>query len=64
MTEQQFRNSVHPIKIIHCVEKLIEPFIILIDGLDYVIHKIGFKETFTLIQNLNDICYMQNHIVL
>jgi PAS domain S-box-containing protein len=64
ITEKQIKNTLQPNKIEKYIEKLKKSWVIFIDRLDYILQKIGFDKTLSLVQHLNEIAYLQNHVIL
>jgi|Deesub1362B_J571_1020462.scaffolds.fasta_scaffold00281_13 PAS domain S-box-containing protein len=46
------------------IEKLSGKHVVLIDRMDYIIFKNGFKRTLEFVQNIRDIAYFDKHIII
>jgi PAS domain S-box-containing protein len=64
LSERLYNNSIKPKSIEKYIEQIKKPSVILLERFDYIIQKLGFNKTLSLLQNLNEIAYMKNHIIL
>jgi len=66
IAEKDGINTISPVidQIIKIIENLKSTYTILIDRLDYLIIKDGFKEIISLIYNLREISYFNHHIII
>ncbi len=66
LAERTGHNSIFPSKdeILAFASQLPKRKVVLLDRLDYIISKIGYSETLSMVQSLREIAYYSDHIIL
>jgi PAS domain S-box-containing protein len=64
LSEKPYNNSINPKNIEKYIEQIKDPTVILLNRFDYIMQKLGFNKTLSLLQSINEIAYMNNHIII
>ncbi|MDP7081325.1 MAG: PAS domain S-box protein [Candidatus Undinarchaeales archaeon] len=66
LTDRAGAGSIAPraAQVENCIEELQRAHTVLIDRLDFLVLKIGFSETLSLVERLREVAYLKGHIII